>query len=65
MSALQSRPSTKQSETEEKATLFCPGCDHQDHYLGDWATTQQGDALIISCPYCLTALTARYRPRDP
>lgn len=60
MPALDSLSSEKGSVPHEKATLFCPNCEHRDHYTGDWISTRKGDKLIISCPDCSTVLTTRF-----
>jgi Zn-finger protein len=63
MSTIDSLSSEKQLVASEKPVLFCPNCDHQDHYTGDWLSTRKGAKLSISCPNCSTVLTDRFLSR--
>lgn len=44
-------------EVPAKATLFCPGCQHQSRYDGDWSTVASRRFVRYQCPECGTEIT--------
>jgi hypothetical protein len=55
-------PSTART-TVDKATLYCPECDHKSRINGDWTITVHADFTAYECPACETTIDTR-RNRD-
>jgi hypothetical protein len=47
-----------------KATLFCPGCDHESHVDGDWVVRTTAARVTTECPDCGTRIDERSRRPD-
>lgn len=57
-----SSSSSVERRSRPKATLFCPGCDHESHVHGDWVV-RTGTRITTECPDCGTRIDER--PRRP
>lgn len=59
--------SPRGSAVPDKATLFCPECDHSSRFDDDWHVVETASAAHYRCPDCGTEITARpsQRPVAP
>lgn len=55
---------TIDGRSRPKATLFCPGCDHESHVDGDWVVRTTAARITTECPDCGTRIDERPRPPD-
>jgi hypothetical protein len=58
------QPSTSDSRSRQKGTLFCPNCGHESEVEGDWTVQTEDGRERYDCPVCTTTITKRL-PRAP
>jgi predicted RNA-binding Zn-ribbon protein involved in translation (DUF1610 family) len=54
-------PSTAAPERQppDKATLYCPDCDHESRINGDWIIQILAESLLYECPDCGAVIDSR------
>ncbi len=54
-----SSTSTPERRPPDKATLYCPECDHESRINGDWLIHVRADSLTYECPNCGAVIDSR------